>query len=138
MCWGTVGTDATAGLGSHHTAQKGLLATRVTEGAASTHQQLGVLVHRILLPWREVKGREAHALTNPVAGVRVEEEGHAPHTCGQKGVSGVFAEKVALLGFRELPRAGTMHARLEGSENPSSNLSHLGVTSAVALVSKEP
>lgn len=59
--------------------------TRADGRTADTHQQLGVLVHRVLLPRRQVKGREAHAPADAVAGVRVEEQRHPPDTCAHSG-----------------------------------------------------
>lgn len=77
------------GLGRHHSGKHSLLGLAAWAGGGpewltpDTHQLLAVLIHCVLLSWREVEGREAHALANPVAGMRVEEQRHPPDTCRQ-------------------------------------------------------
>lgn len=112
------------------------LALRVAEGPArpsrvilGTHQQLGVLIHRVPLPGREVKGSKAHALANPVAGMRVEEERHPTDTCGQS--RGVWSVALlcdggqAVVGLIHMARAGIKCAKLGGIRHPGSRLHDL-------------
>lgn len=91
--WGTDGAEVLPPLCSAvKRAGLGRPRTEAQEGSGwltlDTHQQLGVLIHCVLLSWREVEGREAHALANLVAGMGVEEERHPPDTCDRKEVSG--------------------------------------------------
>ena len=95
-----------------------------------TYQQLGVLIHCIPLSWGQVKGSEAHALANPVAGMRVKEESHPADTCRQE--LGVWSTVLfwgggrAALSTLNVAGAGVKHAKQAGARRPRLPSPHLG------------
>lgn len=95
-----------------------------------TYQQLGVLIHCIPLSWGQVKGSEAHALANPVAGMRVKEESHPADTCRQE--LGVWSTVLfwgggrAALSTLNVAGAGVKHAKRAGARRPRLPSPHLG------------